>query len=101
MPKQWGKTMIALPGPYPPSRRELTLAVDGFSGMPSSVIRKRFYDPGASRLTITFVTGRIYVYEDVPPDVIADFDAAFSKGQFFNAHIRDRYRCREVTPARD
>ena len=71
------------------------------SGMPSSVIRERFYDAGTSRLTITFVTGRIYVYEDVPPDVAADFDAASSKGQFFNFHIRDRYRCREITPARE
>jgi len=65
--------------------------------MPSSVIRDRVYDAGTSRLTITFVTGRIYVYEDVPPRVATDFDAATSKGQFFNAHIRDRYRCREIT----
>jgi hypothetical protein len=71
------------------------------SRMPSTVIRERFYDAGTSRLTITFVTGRMYVYEDVPPDVMADFDAARSKGQFFNAHIRDRYRCREVTPAHE
>jgi hypothetical protein len=41
--------------------------------MPSSVIRERFYDASTSRLTITFVTGRIYVYEDVPPEVAADF----------------------------
>ena len=67
------------------------------SGMPSTVIPDRFYDAATSRLTITFVTGRIYIYEDVPPDIVADFDGASSKGQFFNAHIRDRYRCREVT----
>jgi hypothetical protein len=65
--------------------------------MPSSVIRERFYDAGTARLTITFVTGRVYMYEDMPPDVAAEFDAAKSKGQFFNAHIRDRYRCREIT----
>jgi hypothetical protein len=65
--------------------------------MPSSVIRDRVYDAGTSRLTIAFVTGRIYVYDDVPPDVAAEFDAAMSKGQFFNAQIRDRCRCREIT----
>jgi lysyl-tRNA synthetase class 2 len=69
--------------------------------MPSTVIRERSYDSGSSRLTITFVTGRIYVYEDVPSRVVADFNAAGSKGRFFNAHIRDQYRCREITPARE
>jgi lysyl-tRNA synthetase class 2 len=64
--------------------------------MPSTVIREHRYDRGTSRLTITFVTGRIYVYEDVPPTVIAEFEAASSKGRFFNAHIRDGYRYREI-----
>jgi lysyl-tRNA synthetase class 2 len=65
--------------------------------MPSTVIRARSYDAGTSRLTITFVTGRIYVYEDVPPSVVAALNAATSKGRFFNQHIRDCYRYREIT----
>lgn len=69
--------------------------------MPSSVISDKHYDAATSRLTITFVTGRIYVYEDVPPTVAAEFDAAQSKGQFFNTHIRDQHRCREITPTRE
>lgn len=69
--------------------------------MPSTVIRDRHYDAGTARLTVTFVTGRIYVYEDVPPAVAAEFDAAFSKGQFFNARIRDHYRYREITPTHE
>jgi lysyl-tRNA synthetase class 2 len=69
--------------------------------MPSTVIRDRCYDAETARLTVTFVTGRMYVYQDVPPHVAADFDAAMSKGGFFNAYIRDRYHYREVTPARD
>jgi hypothetical protein len=67
--------------------------------MPSTVIRDRSYDADTSRLTVTFVTGRIYIYDNVPPDLAADFDAAYSKGQFFNTHIRDHYRYREVTAA--
>ncbi len=69
--------------------------------MPSTAIRDHDYDAGTARLTVTFVTGRIYVYEDVPPDVAADFGSARSKGQFFNAHLRGKYHYREVAPAPD
>ena len=64
--------------------------------MPSTVIRSHSYDPQAGELTITFVTGRRYVYDDVPQDVADAFKAAFSRGTFFNQHIRDRYRYREI-----
>lgn len=67
--------------------------------MPSSVISSFTYDPKAGRLVVTFVTGRIYEYGDVPAAVAANFRASFSKGMFFNAEIRDRYRHREITPA--
>jgi hypothetical protein len=66
--------------------------------MPSSVISSFTYDPKARRLVVTFVTGRIYEYADVPAGVAANFRASFSKGVFFNAEIRDRYRSREITP---
>jgi hypothetical protein len=49
-------------------------------------------------LTITFVTGRRYIYADVPEQVYADFRAAYSKGTFFNKYIRDHYRCFEIPP---
>jgi lysyl-tRNA synthetase class 2 len=68
--------------------------------MPSTAIHDHDYDPGTSRLTVTFVTGRIYEYDEVPPDVAADFSAARSKGEFFNAHIRNHYRYREVAATR-
>ena len=66
--------------------------------MPSSVIRDFEYDSEIRELTITFVTGRIYVYLAVPAEAYDDFAAAFSKGIFFNKHIRDAYEFREVTP---
>ena len=50
--------------------------------------------------TVTFVTGRVYEYVDVPVEVAASFQSAFSKGTFFNTYIRDRYDFREITPAR-
>lgn len=67
--------------------------------MPSSVIRKAFYRPDEAVLDILFTTGRRYLYHDVPPDVADRFAAAFSKGRFFNARIRDRFDFTEVTPA--
>jgi lysyl-tRNA synthetase class 2 len=67
--------------------------------MPSRVISSFTYDPGARRLVVTFVTGRVYEYADVPADVAANLRASFSKGVFFNAHIRDRYEAREIVPS--
>jgi hypothetical protein len=66
--------------------------------MPSTVIRSHSYDRETSELTITFVTGRRYVYDDVPRDVYGAFKAAFSRGTFFNRHIRDHYGYREIAP---
>lgn len=60
--------------------------------MPSSVIRRFIYDADQRQLEILFVTGRLYRYFDVPPDVAKAMRGSFSKGEFFNARIRDRYR---------
>ena len=66
--------------------------------MPSNVISSFTYEPERRRLVVTFVTGRVYEYAEVPAGVAANFRASFSKGVFFNEHIRDNYRCREITP---
>ncbi|TYO61258.1 KTSC domain-containing protein [Bradyrhizobium hipponense] len=67
--------------------------------MPSSVIRFFRYAPDTRELKVSFVSGRIYAYEDVPPEVADDFRAARSKGTFFNHEIRDHYTYREITRA--
>jgi hypothetical protein len=36
-------------------------------------------------LQVTFVTGRRYVCDDVPPNVFAAFSAAFSKGRILQS----------------
>ena len=64
--------------------------------MPSSVIRRYSYDPGRRDLLIEFTTSRLYVYFDVPESEVARFRAATSKGRYFNLHIRDHYRFREL-----
>jgi len=64
--------------------------------MPSTVIKRFNYRPEAGQLEILFVTGRRYVYADVPPAEVEAFRAAFSKGSYFNRHIRESYACREL-----
>jgi lysyl-tRNA synthetase class 2 len=67
--------------------------------MPSTVIRTAHYDPDRRMLDILFTTGRRYLYREVPPDEADRFRAAFSKGRYFNAHIRDRYDFSEIAGA--
>jgi lysyl-tRNA synthetase class 2 len=67
--------------------------------MPSSVVADFEYDAEQAQLTVTFVSGRVYRYFLVPAERVARFEAAESKGAFFNRHIRDKFPCREVTRA--
>jgi hypothetical protein len=64
--------------------------------MPSTAIRSLFYDSAKCELWVTFVTGRRYVYADVPSEVFEAFKTAESRGTFFNHEIRDRYPYREI-----
>jgi hypothetical protein len=64
--------------------------------MPSTVIGTFDYDPASRALDVEFVSGRRYRYAGVPQDLAQAFRAAFSKGRFFNAHIRDNFACREL-----
>jgi KTSC domain len=67
--------------------------------MPSTAIRSIFYDPAKRECWVTFVSGRRYVYADVPPEVFDAFKTSTSRGTFFNHEIRDRYafRCASRT----
>ena len=64
--------------------------------MPSTVIRRFDYAAGSSELTVEFVTGRRYVYSDVPMEEVEGMRQAFSKGTYFNKRIRDCYPYREL-----
>ncbi|MBW4656714.1 MAG: KTSC domain-containing protein [Kaiparowitsia implicata GSE-PSE-MK54-09C] len=64
--------------------------------MPSKLIRKSQYDPATKVLSIWLVTnGKRYDYLDVPPETYAAFSRAFSKGWFFNRHIRGTFTLRQ------
>jgi lysyl-tRNA synthetase class 2 len=59
--------------------------------MPSTAVEHVGYDETAGELYVTFVGGGAYTYYEVPKRVYNAFRAAPSKGQFFNAWIKDRY----------
>jgi len=67
--------------------------------MPSTVIRRFDYAPDRRELTVEFVTGRRYVYLEVPPSEATAMHSAFAKGIYFNRRIRDRYKWIELAPA--
>lgn len=64
--------------------------------MPSTVIRRFDYSPETLELTVEFVTGRRYLYSDVPLEEAKALRSAFAKGVHFNRRIRGRYRWREI-----
>lgn len=64
--------------------------------MPSTVIKFYRYEETARILTVTFTSGQEYQYMDVPPELVARFRTAFSKGRFFAAYIRDVFQYRKI-----
>jgi hypothetical protein len=88
-----------------PTRGQKRSADDGgfrltyIGRMPSLAIKSYAYDETRNELTVTFATGRGYVYALVPPEVFAAFEAASSKGAFLNRHIRDRFPFRKAKAA--
>lgn len=66
----------------------------------SSMMTQFDYDADDRELDITFIGGKTYRYLDVPADVYDGLLDADSKGEFFNAHVKDRFAYREVVSPR-
>ncbi|MEO6255311.1 MAG: KTSC domain-containing protein [Sphingomicrobium sp.] len=64
-----------------------------------SVIRGAWYLPERQQLDLLFISGRRYIYSNVPMAVASGFAAAESKGRFYNSEIRNCFPCREVERA--
>ena len=62
----------------------------------SSVIATVGYDAGKRLLEIEFRSGAIYRYLKVPEEIHKRLLAAESKGHFFGANIRDKFRSERV-----
>ncbi|MGY3213650.1 KTSC domain-containing protein [Mucilaginibacter sp. HD30] len=59
--------------------------------MPSTVIRQMDYDATNSTLTISFVSGQIYVYKGVPETIYKELTASRVKGRYLRFFIKDKY----------
>ena len=57
----------------------------------SSALRSTGYEEHTRLLTITFLDGSTYEYDDVPQDVYKGLVSASSQGSYFNTYIRGRY----------
>jgi hypothetical protein len=64
--------------------------------MPSSVIAGIQYDNLSHTLRITYVSGRMYDYKNVPERVYTAMRVAFSKGTFLNKYIKGKYKFEPV-----
>jgi lysyl-tRNA synthetase class 2 len=49
------------------------------------------YQEDTRLLKITFQSGRTYIFNDVPQDVVDGLAQASSPGQYFNANIKNTY----------
>ncbi|OKH24831.1 lysine--tRNA ligase [Hydrococcus rivularis NIES-593] len=57
----------------------------------SAVIKSFDYDSKQKILKVEFASGSIYKYHDVPESIYKELQNAPSKGQYFNAQIRDKF----------
>ncbi|GEO08208.1 KTSC domain-containing protein [Segetibacter aerophilus] len=64
--------------------------------MPSTVILKSSYSAETKTLTITFVSGLVYNYKDVPEETYRAMITSGSKGIYFNNHIKGKYAFEKV-----
>lgn len=64
----------------------------------SSNIQAIGYDSATKALHVRFGSGH-YVHEGVPPDLHAKLIAADSKGKFYHAHIKGKFKATKSEPA--
>ena len=58
----------------------------------SSMLQAYAYEPAERVFVVRYNNSdMLHPHVDVPPEVVAEFEAAESKGKFFNAHIKAKY----------
>ena len=67
--------------------------------MPSTVIASAVYKPETSTLLITFVSGLIYHYKQVPKEIYDAMMLSGSKGFYLNRHIKGKYDFEKIAPS--
>ena len=64
--------------------------------MPSTVVSKMEYDPLKEILTVTFVSGMVYVYKNVPESEYNAMRTSGAKGIYLNKHIKGKYEFEKI-----
>lgn len=64
--------------------------------MPSTVVAHIDYNDDLLEMTITFRSGMIYKYYDVPLSMVVDFKKSSSKGTFLNQYIKGNYKHKKI-----
>ena len=64
--------------------------------MLSTVIADISHDTATQVLQITFLSGSVYHYFQVPEEVFLTFKHARSKGRYFNRFIKEQYTFKQV-----
>jgi hypothetical protein len=59
--------------------------------MPSTVISEMNYDAATATMRITFVSGMIYEYKDVPEEIYIAMKTSGAKGIYLNRNIKGKY----------
>lgn len=75
----------------PETRQATTVRSEG----QTTLIREVSYESSRCELLITFSSGRRYVYDNVPAEIVEAFKASGSKVPFFDREIRERFPHRE------
>ena len=64
--------------------------------MRSSVISAVKYDPISFTLRVIFVSGQVYDYQEIPPEVYKAMVSTRSKGTYLNNYIKGNYEFRKI-----
>jgi hypothetical protein len=64
--------------------------------MPSTVISSMDYNSEKATLTITFVSGMVYKYKNVPEEVYIAMKTSGAKGIYLNQHIKGKFEFEKV-----
>ena len=64
--------------------------------MPSSVVAHIYYNEETSVLRVTYQSGSVYDYKDVPLREYKHMKAAVSKGKYLNERIKGHYAFEKI-----
>jgi hypothetical protein len=62
----------------------------------SETLKAIGYDPDTETLRISFKSGGVYEYANVPESRFDGLRNASSKGGYFHRYIKDKYRTRKI-----